>query len=455
MGTRGPMYGGMGGLAAGGGGADPAPVTPPAATSEAVASGGSPAAKTFGAFTDPDGRISSYSAAITNAVGTTSIASGSGLGAYTVSGSADGDSYALRLTALDADGDPLATAVHVVDIAVAEYDPLVAPSAPAAQALASGTTSSAAISWGSPTGGSGSTTTADVLTQDVGTGASLSGGAVVGLEDGDVVRVRRTWTDSVTGQTVSATTTVSVAAAAGGSLGWVTLANYDLTGVDTALATTTTTGDIALTVGGAPFVSLVDRTGSGSGSITPTNGTGVIVETVGAGSRSMAITHDWAGDSVDPTLSPVAIEAEYTISVTSTGTNVIVGAASAGSSALTGNTNMCLRAEDAGVNIELAPRVYTGSAVNDSVGLASAAITTLSVSVLRLPEGIEIGYSLGALPADPRAHTYRRTWAKSQGFAAAPSDFALTDDPRAIFHLFNAAGTAVWTRARFRYLGVV
>ena len=339
------------------------------------------------------------------------------------------------------------------------YPALVPPSPPAAQALASGSTSSSAISWGSPTGGSGSTTTADVLTQDVGSGASLSAGAVVGLEDGDVCRVRRTWTDTVTGQTVSATTTVSVAAAGGsGSLGWVTLADYDLTTVDTAAAVTTTTGDIALTVGTAPFVSLVDRTGSngtGGGSITPTNGVGVVVATTGTASRSMAITHDWAGDSVDPTLSPVAIEAEYTISVTSTGTNVIVGAASAGSSALTGNTNMCLRAEDAGVNIELAPRVYTGSAVNDSVGLASAAITTLSVSVLRLPEGIEIGYSLGALPADPRTHTYRRTWAKSQGFGAAPSDFALTDTVRAIFHVFNAAGTAVWTRARFRYLGVV
>lgn len=336
-----------------------------------------------------------------------------------------------------------------------EYDPLVPPSAPAAQALASGSTSSAAISWGSPTGGSGSTTTADVLTQDVGTGASLSAGAVIGLEDGDVCRVRRTWTDSVTGQTVSATTTVSVAAAAGGSLGWTTLANYDLTGVDTALATTTTTGDIALTVGGAPFVSLVDRTGSGSGSITPTNGTGVIVETVGAGSRSMAITHDWAGDGVDASETPVVIEAEYTIISSTTGTNIIVGAASTGSSALSGNNNLGLRAEDVGVNIELAPRIYKSSATNDAVGLASAAITTLSVSIMRLPEGLEIGYSLGALPSDPRAHTYRRTWSWSQGFAAAPSGFSLTDTPRAIFHVFNAAGTATWTRARFRALGVV
>lgn len=97
----------------------PSPVTPPAATSEAVASGGTPSSKTFGAFTDPDGQIASYSAAIVNAVGTTSIASGSGLGPYDVSGFADEDGYALTLTALDASGDPLATAVHAVTIAAA------------------------------------------------------------------------------------------------------------------------------------------------------------------------------------------------------------------------------------------------------------------------------------------------------------------------------------------------
>jgi len=269
------MFGGMGGAGAGGG-ADPAPVTPPAATSEAVASGGSPAAKTFGAFTDPDGRVSSYSAAITNAVGATSIASGSGLGAYAVAGFADGDSYALRLTALDSDGDPLATAVHVVDVAVAEYDPLVPPAAPAAQALASGSTSSAAITWGSPTGGSGSTTDETVLTQDVGSGASLSAGAVVGLEDGDVCRVKRTWTDTATGQTVSAVTSVSVAAAVAGA-GWTELADIDLTTADTLSAINS--GTLAVTTGGGatPLCAIVvDPDSSAVHTVGVNNGTGVV-----------------------------------------------------------------------------------------------------------------------------------------------------------------------------------
>lgn len=293
MSTRSPMFGGMGGAGVGGGGADPAPVTAPAATSEAVAADGAPAGKTFGAFTDPDARITSYSAAITNAVGSTAIASGSGLGAYTVSGYANGDSYVLRLTALDASGDPLATAVHVVDIAPTEYPALVPPSAPAAQALASGTTSSAAISWGSPTGGSGSTTTADVLTQDVGTGASLSAGAVVGLEDGDVVRVRRTWTDSVTAQTVSATTTVSVAGAAGGAYDWVTKADVDLSAADLAGPWSTGTNNITTGSGATTIATVtVTRSGSTSGNVQVTADGLTTTGVAGTGNVNAAINLD-------------------------------------------------------------------------------------------------------------------------------------------------------------------
>ena len=111
-----PATGASGG--APGGGGSTTPPTPPAATSEAVASGGSPSAKTFGAFTDPDGVISSYSATITNTVGSTTV-SGSGLGPYSFSGSADGDSWVLELDALDSSARVVATAVHAVDVAAA------------------------------------------------------------------------------------------------------------------------------------------------------------------------------------------------------------------------------------------------------------------------------------------------------------------------------------------------
>jgi hypothetical protein len=114
-----PYTGGaIGGGAPGGGGGSTTPPTPPAATSEAVASGGSPSAKTFGAFTDPDGVIASYSATLTNVVGATTV-SGSGLGPYTFSGTVDGDSFALELDALNGSGQVVATAVHAVDVAAA------------------------------------------------------------------------------------------------------------------------------------------------------------------------------------------------------------------------------------------------------------------------------------------------------------------------------------------------
>ena len=92
------------------------PVEPPAPASESVAAGGSLAAVTFGAFTDAGGRISSYSATKTNVVGSGTI-SGSGLGPYTISGTADGEVIAIELDALDSGGDILATAAYTGAIA--------------------------------------------------------------------------------------------------------------------------------------------------------------------------------------------------------------------------------------------------------------------------------------------------------------------------------------------------
>lgn len=94
----------------------PSAVTAPAATSESVASGGSPANKTFSAFTDPDGLIDNYVSAIVNISGTTT-ASGSGLGPWSYSGTSDGTAFVQTLTARDASNNPLATAVHGVQVA--------------------------------------------------------------------------------------------------------------------------------------------------------------------------------------------------------------------------------------------------------------------------------------------------------------------------------------------------
>lgn len=112
-----PTYPAPGG-GSGGGGGSVDPVEPPSPTSENVAAGGTLSAKTFGSFTDSGGRIASYVATVTNASGSTSW-SGSGLGAYTASGASDGSAGTLSLTARDASGDDLATAVHTFQRAAA------------------------------------------------------------------------------------------------------------------------------------------------------------------------------------------------------------------------------------------------------------------------------------------------------------------------------------------------
>lgn len=86
-------------------------VSPPAATTEATAAGVALSAKTFGAFGGTDaGLIDGYTARTVNSVGSTSW-SGSGLGAYTPSGGADGDAGVLALDATIG-GVVVATALH-------------------------------------------------------------------------------------------------------------------------------------------------------------------------------------------------------------------------------------------------------------------------------------------------------------------------------------------------------
>jgi len=105
-----PTTGASGG-ASGGGGGSAYDVTPPAATTQAKASGASLTAHTFGSFTGPDaGSIDGYTARVVNAVGSTSWA-GSGLGAYTPGSDADGDAGVLALDATIG-GTVVATALH-------------------------------------------------------------------------------------------------------------------------------------------------------------------------------------------------------------------------------------------------------------------------------------------------------------------------------------------------------
>ena len=86
-------------------------VSPPAATTEATASGVALSSHTFGSFTGADAAlIDGYTARTVNAAGSTSW-SGTGLGAYTPSGGADGDAGVLALDATIG-GVVVATALH-------------------------------------------------------------------------------------------------------------------------------------------------------------------------------------------------------------------------------------------------------------------------------------------------------------------------------------------------------
>lgn len=104
-----PTTGASGGPAGGGG--STFDVNPPAATTQAKAAGSALTAHTFGAFTGADaGSIDGYTARVVNAVGSTAW-SGSGLGAWTPSGDADGNAGVLALDATIG-GVVVATALH-------------------------------------------------------------------------------------------------------------------------------------------------------------------------------------------------------------------------------------------------------------------------------------------------------------------------------------------------------
>ena len=92
-------------------------VIPPDPVKVVVSAGGSFGDVTFGAFIDPKGLISSYTATVTNLQGTATI-SGSGLGPYTISGEANGESLVITLAAKDASNRVLGYATWAGTIAL-------------------------------------------------------------------------------------------------------------------------------------------------------------------------------------------------------------------------------------------------------------------------------------------------------------------------------------------------
>ena len=275
----------------GGGAAAPQPVTPPAPTSESVASGGSPSNKTFGSFTDPDSRIDNFNATITNVVGSTSI-SGSGLGAYSFSGSADGNSFVVELDARDASNNILATAVHAVSIAAASGGAAVTPPAATSESVSVGG-SLAAKTFGSFTDPDSRINNFLAAVTNTSGSASVSGSGLgaytfSNTANGDSGTLSLTARDSNNATLATATHSFRIAPASGGVTAMV-----DLSGVGTYNFLTTggsggSGGEGAHSVGGLT-INLSFRSTSGPDKLQINNG---VIEFEGSSSKRALLTFD-------------------------------------------------------------------------------------------------------------------------------------------------------------------
>lgn len=323
---------------------------------------------------------------------------------------------------------------------------LTPPSTPTPQVLSSGTTSLGSTSIGSwsdsvtvtatVTPSAGGAVTATVT----GSGAGpYSVSIASGLSDGRsyAVRLRGTGAD---GQVADVVLSVAVATALG-SIGWKVLADYDLTTIDTASAVTGTSGSISLTVGGAAFLTLTDLDGLTTGSITPTNGQGLVFDVTTTGQRSIMLDPDWSALGITNHFRRIyAVEAQGSVGTLANGASALVLMSSAGSGGST-NHNFGSRITWNTTVYSLNARSYSSGAsnlVNDTT--QAGAPSAWSASMMRSPEGIEVCHSLAALPANPDAHTYiGRRRSQDQAFVANLG-LRMGTDPKLALALNGAAG---------------
>ena len=164
------------------------------------------------------------------------------------------------------------------------------------QVLASGTTSSSAITFQAPTGGSGASTPSVALAHVNGSGAALSGSGlggytVTGLEDGDLVKVTCTHTDDGDGQVVTDVAVIGVGTAAGGA-SWADVWEADLTSDMTTLALTLGGGEETIyeADGTTPKLKATyfNRSGSPTSTATADTASGGLVVSLTSGSANNA-----------------------------------------------------------------------------------------------------------------------------------------------------------------------
>lgn len=318
---------------------------------------------------------------------------------------------------------------------------LTAPAPPAPVNLSNSATSLGSTligSWSasvtvtaSVTGSDGSAPTATVT----GSGAGpYSVSIASGLTSGTAytVRLRGTGSD---GQIADVTLLVRVGAA----MGWREVIDYDFTGVDTQAAVTATGGTIALTVGGSPLVTLQTITGSGTGSITPTNGTGIIFSASGGGIRNSHIDVDWAGLGIDPYTDTIAIQALFSVTSIVSGGVVLPMMHSSGSS-LSSNFNFGVRWALNSTTYSIAGRFFNTTATIDTA--LQSGTTPFSgdygASMELGPGGQTIRANVGglALPPSmglgPRRYVNSASWGTTLTYPAGP--------PRPAFGVQDSTG---------------
>ncbi len=395
----------------------------------------------------------------------TATITGSGAGPYSVSiasGLSNATSYLVILTGTGTDGQVASTSLLV---AVAAPADLTAPASPAPVSLAPGTTalgSTALGSWSAPVtvvatcAGSDGSTPAVAVT---GSGAGpYSVSVASGLSDGVTYTITATGTGA-DGQVAPVALSVAVRSAVMGTLGWVTLVDYDLTTVDTGPGTTATTGTLALTTGGgSPFVTLSGISGASTGSIVPVNGQGVVIST--ASSRGFLIDLDWAALGVNLFRRIVSVDIEIepvTLTVSSQANLMTVESVSNASV----DSNFGGRITGAtGPSWTISARTYNAGVSNAATDatVPTTIPSRYSASSIRIPEGLEVCQSLAALPPNPDLHTYTgRRRSQNTAWGAVNAPLTLGADPRPAVFLSSGSGTSEIRVRRIRVMaqGVV
>jgi hypothetical protein len=247
---------------------------------------------TFNAPTGGSGSYS-YSVALAQVTGSGASLTGSGLGPYTVSGLADGSIVRVTLTVTDTTtNQQVFNTATIAVLQAGTYTPLVAGADPAAQILAAGTTSTA-VTFTAPTGGTGLYAYSVTLDQTLGVGASVSGSGlgpytVSGLSDGSAAKITLTATDlGLVGQTTTAICQIGVLTSAT-SGAWTPILDQDMTAVDPIASFFS--GSQPITIGGVPWSTLTaTRTGSTNGA-TSIDASGLFIGgTSGIGQINVAL----------------------------------------------------------------------------------------------------------------------------------------------------------------------